>query len=207
MGYYDRYRGDGSLARGIKSYDALIEALREEEGAIEDPDQPLVAVGFDPIYFADQPRLSRHHLDQVSTTRPIFIYHASGHLATVNSAMLTAHQVTKDIQVEGLGRDADGELDGELREPPAMSLCRSGYGAVQRVNNTEAAMVEFGKQATNCGITTCTDLGGLSLLSDKFLAPWQSVTRMSAIRFVLPSTTSAPFLAVKQTVRQQPNAL
>ncbi|NDG91565.1 MAG: amidohydrolase [Gammaproteobacteria bacterium] len=177
MGYYDRYRGDGSLARGIKSYDALIEALREEEGVIEDPDQPLVAVGFDPIYFGDQPRLSRHHLDQVSTTRPIFIYHASGHLATVNSAMLAAHQVTKDIQVEGLGRDADGELDGELREPPAMSLCRSGYGAVQRVNNTEAAMVEFGKQATNCGITTCTDLGGLSLLSDKFLAPWQSVTR------------------------------
>ena len=55
------------------------------------------------------------HLDQVSTTRPIFIYHASGHLATVNSAMLTAHQVTKDIQVEGLGRDADGELDGELQ--------------------------------------------------------------------------------------------
>ena len=68
-------------------------------------------------------------------------------------------------------------------------------------------MVEFGKQATNCGITTCTDLGGLSLLSDKFLAPWQSVTRVSTIRFVLPSTTSAQFLAAKQTVRQQPNAL
>ena len=33
MGYYDRYRGDGSLAPGIKSYDALIEALREEERA------------------------------------------------------------------------------------------------------------------------------------------------------------------------------
>ena len=45
MGYYDRYRGDGSLAPGIKSYDALIEALREEERALEDPGQPLVAVG------------------------------------------------------------------------------------------------------------------------------------------------------------------
>ena len=106
--------------------------------------------------------------------------------------MLTAHQVTKDIQVEGLGRDADGELDGELREPPAMSLCRSGYGAVQRVNNTEAAMVEFGKQATNCGITTCTDLGGLSLLSDKFLAPWKSVTRDEHYSLCLLYTSPSP---------------
>jgi predicted amidohydrolase YtcJ len=177
MGFFDRMRGDGTLAPGIKSYEALIDALRNEESKLTDPNEPLVAVGFDPIYFADQPRLSRHHLDQVSTTRPIFIYHASGHLATVNTAMLDAHHVTRDLEVEGLGRDAEGELDGELREPPAMSLCRSGYGTVQRANNTEEAMWEFARQATNCGITTCTDLGGLSLLSDKFLEPWLSVTK------------------------------
>ena len=108
MGYFERVRGDGTIAPGIKSYAALIDALRAEDLKMTDPEAPLVAVGFDPIYFADQPRLSRHHLDQVSSTRPIFVHHASGHLSTVNSAMLASNGVTKALNVEGLGRDANG---------------------------------------------------------------------------------------------------
>lgn len=176
LGYFQRARGDGSIAPGIKSYAALIAALQDEHQKIADPEEPLVAVGFDPIYFNDQPRLSCHHLDQVSTTRPIFIYHASGHLATVNTAMLVANGVTKALAVDGLGRDAAGELDGELREPPAMSLCRTGYSIVQRANTTEAAMLEFAALARNAGVTTCTDLGGVSLLAPKSLALWRKVT-------------------------------
>jgi len=180
MGYFERVRGDGTIAPGIKSYAALIDALRAEDLKMTDPEAPLVAVGFDPIYFADQPRLSRHHLDQVSSTRPIFVHHASGHLSTVNSAMLASNGVTKALNVEGLGRDANGELDGELREPPAMSLCRTGFSIIQRSNNTEAAMLEFGALARNAGITTCTDLGGVSLLVPKSLELWRKVTEQES---------------------------
>ncbi|MCB1644518.1 MAG: amidohydrolase [Pseudomonadales bacterium] len=176
MGYFDRVRGDGSVAPGIKSYEALINALKAEERKLSDPHEPLVAVGFDPIYFPDEARLSRHHLDQVSATRPIYVHHASGHLSTVNSAMLAANNVTRDLQVDGLGRDADGELDGELREPPAMSLCRTGFSVVQKINNTDQAVIEFGAQACNAGITTCTDLGGVSLLVPKTLDMWRKHT-------------------------------
>ena len=176
LGYFERSRGDGTMAPGIKSYAALIAALQDEHNKMADPEEPLVAVGFDPIYFNDQPRLSRHHLDKVSATRPIFIHHASGHLATVNSAMLETNGVTKALAVEGLGKDDNGELDGELREPPAMSLCRTGFSIVQRANTTEAAMLEFAALARNAGITTCTDLGGVSLLAPKSLALWRKVT-------------------------------
>ena len=70
VGYFDRPMADGSIAPGIQNYDALLDALREHERKLTDPNAPLVAVGFDPIYFPDQPRLTRHHLDQVSSTRP-----------------------------------------------------------------------------------------------------------------------------------------
>ena len=175
-GFFDRPRADGSVAQGIRSYDELIEALRAEEARMEDPNAPLVAVGFDPIYFPDQPRLTRQHLDQVSTQRPVYLHHASGHLATVNTAMLEAHDVHRDLEMEGLGRDADGELDGELREPPAMGLCKSGLRTVMFANSTEHAHVDFGALARNAGITTCTDLAGSSILVPKLLTLMQNVT-------------------------------
>ena len=65
-----------------------IERLKEIDANLEDPDEPILSRGFDPIYFEGEERLTRHHLDRVSRTRPIFLMHASGHLATANTAML-----------------------------------------------------------------------------------------------------------------------
>ena len=176
MGYFERKLPNGETAPGIKSYDELVKALKSIAADLSDPDEPLVAVGFDPIYFPDQPRLSRHDLDKVSSTRPIYLHHASGHLATVNTAMLETNGVTKDMKVEGLGRQADGELDGELREPAAMACCKTGNRIVQRINQTEQALRDFGALACNAGITTCTDLGGASILAPQLLDMWQEVT-------------------------------
>jgi len=176
MGFFDRPLPDGSIAPGVKSYAQLSERLAELDRQMEDPLEPLITRGFDPIYFTSQPRLTLELLDQVSTTRPIFLYHASGHLATVNSAMLTLDNVDKSTQVEGVGRFPNGELNGELREPPAMSLCRTGYRAVQLVNGSEQALRNLGATARNAGITTCTDLAGALLLAPKLKEMWQRVT-------------------------------
>jgi len=176
VGYYDRPLPDGRIAPGIRSYEALIAALRRIHEGLRDPMQPLIAVGFDPIYFSDRPRLTRHHLDQVSRERPIYLHHASGHLATANSAMLALNGVTADLRVEGLGRDTRGDLDGELREPAAMSLCRSAFREIQRSDASEQAMRFFAALANNAGVTTCTDLGGVSVLAPGILERWQKVT-------------------------------
>ena len=176
LGYFERPRADGSIASGLTSYSMLIQALKTEDARLTDPKEEIVATGFDPIYFADQPRLTRHHLDEVSKTRPIYIQHASGHLATVNSAMLEKNGVTNELHVEGLGRDDNGELDGELREPAAMSLCKSGHRTVMFSNNTETALRDFGAMARNVGITTCTDLAGSAILAPKLLDMWRRVT-------------------------------
>ena len=180
MGFFSRKRADGSIAPGIGSYAELLDALRAENAAMEaagaGADVPLVAVGFDPIYFKDEPRLTRHHLDQVTTNRGIYLQHASGHLATVNTLMLEQNQVTKDSKIEGIGRDADGELDGELREPAAMASCRTGARITHQANATEEALLDFAAMARNVGVTTVTDLAGQSLLVPKLKSMWLDVT-------------------------------
>ena len=176
LGYYPRPLPDGRTTPGIQSYAELFVRLRELDAALPDPDTPLIARGFDPIYFPGEPRLDRTQLDAVTATRPIFIYHASGHLATVNSAMLALDGVTRDTRVEGVGRDANGDLNGELREPPAMGLCRTGYRAVMRSNGNEDALWNFGQSARNAGITTCTDLAGSLVLDPRGRDMWQRVT-------------------------------
>ena len=176
LGYFDRKLADGTPAPGIRSYDELIEKLKAEDAKLDDPNAPLVCGGFDPIYFPDQPRLTRHHLDQVSTDRAIYLHHASGHLATANTAMLERNGVTKDLKIEGLGRDADGELNGELREPPAMGTCKDAMRIVHFANTTESALRDFGAMARNVGITTCTDLAGQAILVPKILPMWREVT-------------------------------
>jgi len=176
VGYFDRPLPDGGTAKGFQSYPDLIAHLKTLDEQMSDPTQPLVTRGFDPIYFDDEPRLTLEHLDSVSSTRPIFMFHASGHLATANSAMLALDGVTKDTQVEGVGRFPNGELNGEMREPPAMALCRTGYRAVQLANVTEDALRNFGASARNAGITTCTDLAGGFIIAPRSKAMWQTVT-------------------------------
>ena len=57
------------------------------------------------------------------------------------------------------------------------------------------------KQATNCGITTCTD-GRIIVVVGQVLSA--GVGHRMSYNFALPYARQ--FLAVKQTVRQQPNA-
>ena len=57
----------------------------------------------------------------MSTERPIFVFHASAHLATVNSAMLERHKITADSTTPGVARGSDGEPNGELQEMPAIA--------------------------------------------------------------------------------------
>lgn len=174
VGYFDRLQLDGSVAKGIKSYDELIDVLRALDAKMEDPQQLLLANGFDPIYFSG-PRLSREHLDQVSATRPIYLIHASGHLATVNSAALVQNNITAATETPGVDRDADGEPTGELQEMPAMALVPEAMGQVFARMGGEQGIINYGTAARNAGITTVTDLAGGVLVQPESLAAWKKV--------------------------------
>ncbi len=174
VGYFDRRAPDGRLWPGSTSIDEVVERLVEVESAMDDPFETLVAWGLDPIYFPGE-RLVAHHLDRVSTTRPIFVYHVSGHLATVNTALLERSEINAATPTPGVGRRADGTPDGELQEPAAMMLAGDAFRAVGRAMGTPDAIWNYGYEARNAGHTLVTDLGTSQLIDPDQLDRWQRI--------------------------------
>jgi len=175
VGYFDRRGADGQIRAGCKNVAQLLERLRALDAAVEDPAEQLIVWGFDPIYFEGEDareRLAAHHLDRVSRTRPIFVFHASGHLATVNTALMELEGFAEGAEVEGLPRGADGKPLGELQEPAAMSLARSAYIAFMRSMQSDDSIQRLGAEARYAGLTTVTELGTLPLGNDAVVGSW-----------------------------------
>jgi predicted amidohydrolase YtcJ len=175
VGWFDRHNVEGGTTPGIRTYDALLDRLREIDDATRGSSEPIIVGGFDPIYFRDEARLTREHLDRVSTERPIFVFHASAHLATVNTAMLDRHEITGDAATPGVARDAAGEPNGELQEIPAMSLAMSALSVILQTMNDPEAIEVLGQICANQGITTLTDLAAAGLQRPEGQRRWHDI--------------------------------
>jgi predicted amidohydrolase YtcJ len=158
IGYHDRVAPDGTAWPGLADIDAVLGGLRAAQSELPDTRAPLIAWGFDPIFLTAK-RLDRHDLDTVSKTRPIVVVHSNFHLMTVNSAVLALAGYSRDSDVTGVQRDADGEPNGELQEFaamfPIMRRLDIDFGALGRA---DAAAEAFAAVARRCGVTTATDL-------------------------------------------------
>ena len=172
VGYFDVRAPDGTVLTGCKSIEAVVDRLKEIEAEMP-AGEMLVARGVDPLYF-DGERMYARHLDEVSETRPIYIMHASGHLATVNSAMLRKAEITRDTTMPGVDRDENGEPNGELQEPPAMGLCVEARAKLMEARLTPDGIWNFGYEARNAGHTTVIDLAS-GPLDEEDIAIWRSV--------------------------------
>ncbi len=183
VGFFDRRDPEGKVWDGLTTFDAVIDRLVEAEAELSasgaEANDPLVAWGLDPIYF-DGERLLAHHLDRVSENRPILIFHASGHLVTVNSAMLRRHDIDADSPTPGVDRDADGNPNGELQEPAAMALARSGMAKLGSRLRTEEAMWNYAAESRNAGHTLITDLGTSQLTDPDQLERWTRIVNDEA---------------------------
>ncbi len=162
VGFHARTAPDGKIWSGCIDFDAVIERLCTIEAAMTDPAAPLLAWGFDPIFFGIE-RMTVHHLDRVSTTRAVVILHASQHLMNVNTAALVQAEITRDTEIEGIARfdsgEHIGEATGELQEFAAMFPITRLTGNIFRVAGaTEDSLRMFGQMAQHAGVTTATDL-------------------------------------------------
>ena len=166
-GWFDRRDPAGTTWPGLRSMDAVVARLSEMAARADaegrPAGEPLIAWGFDPIYFGGE-RMTVEHLDRASATRPIVVAHANGHLMNVNTAMLRTAEITRDNEVEGVvkfaaGHAQAGEPTGELQEPAAMFLVLRKVGnAGLLAPMTEAGVRSFARLACRQGVTTATDL-------------------------------------------------
>ncbi|SOY62752.1 Metal-dependent hydrolase [Cupriavidus taiwanensis] len=175
VGYFDRRDPDGRLWRGLRTLAQVIDRLASAASQMRDADAPLLAWGFDPIYFGAS-RLSVRELDRVSATRPIVVMHASVHLMNVNSAMLARAGIDADTDIDGVHKDAQGQPTGELQEFAAMFPVQRvlGSGLSLAAAENAGAVRRFGRVAQLAGVTTATDL--VNDLSPKGLETLHAVT-------------------------------
>ena len=158
-GYFDRMAPSGKVWEGLKDKEAVIARLQDAEAQLEDPDTPLPGWQIDPIYFNNE-RVTRADLDRVSTTRPVGVMHASGHIMNVNSKALELAGLLKPgVNHPGVPLGSDGLPTGELKGPDIMTPVGAHVGFDRdMLACDERGLRDFGRLCVRAGVTTVTDL-------------------------------------------------
>ena len=158
-GWFDRADPDGKLWSGVKSVDAVVERLQAAEAALTDPAAAVSGWQLDPIYM-DNITVTRADLDRVSTTRPVGVLHASGHIMNVNTkALELAGMLKTGHNHPGIPLGADGLPTGELKGPEVMTPVGPFVGFERNLLDAdEAGLRNFAKLCVRTGTTTITDL-------------------------------------------------
>jgi len=156
-GFHDRIDPDGVLWPGLSDLESVVDRLAGIEQDLPDG-APLIGWGFDPIFLASD-RLSRAHLDRVSSTRPVVILFSNFHLMCVNSAALDLVGYDRETNVEGVVKGSDGRPTGELQEMAAMFPIMRRMGIDFRgLTARDEAVRAYASVANRAGVTTVTDL-------------------------------------------------
>ncbi|MDE4097353.1 amidohydrolase [Phaeobacter gallaeciensis] len=172
-GYHDRIDPDGRMWSGMTDIGEVIFGLSEYAGSLEE-DAPLIGWGFDPIFLPTE-RLNRHHLDEISTTRPIAIIYSNFHLMCVNSKALELAGYSRETNAEGVLKGPDGSPTGELQEMAAMFPVMRRLGIDFRSLAQQAPSIQtYGEVAKRAGVTTIADL--FSTMEDSDLDVMLEVT-------------------------------
>jgi len=103
-----------------RDMDEVRRKIAQAAGAAR-PGEWVPAKMLDPSLMPGKP-LSRRDLDAIAPQVPVFVLESNGHVAYVNSKAIELAKVSKDTPdppQARFGRDADGELNGRLDEPPA----------------------------------------------------------------------------------------
>jgi predicted amidohydrolase YtcJ len=158
VGAGERRSPEGRLVAGVRDIDAIVARLKEAEAAIEDPNVPLFAWGFDPLHIGGH-MLTRQDLDRVSKTRPIMVIHASFHISNVNTIVLERTELLHATDISGVVAGKDGLASGELQGIAArFRVFRSLGGNPLSGNLTLADVDRYAASACVQGVTTITDL-------------------------------------------------
>lgn len=144
----------------VNSISALQQALRDYLAGRKLPaGAPLIGAGYDDSQLAEKRHPTRQELDAVSTGHPIVISHASGHFATMNTAMLKLVGYTADTPNPAGGvirREADGKTpNGVVEEAALFKLAK--MLPVPTLDAGVASLMAAHKIYASYGITTAQD--------------------------------------------------
>ncbi len=154
---------------GIPTKEALLKRIGEFAA---DGDGPLVLYGYHNLVQGD---LTRQDLDKIQTSRPLFIWHYSGHDFYLNSAAIGMAKLTPALadQFHGVDLDENGELTGRIYEDAGLALFQTLGPILLNPNHIEKGWNGFESILSRSGVTTIAEMGyGIfgRAMEDQFLS-------------------------------------
>jgi predicted amidohydrolase YtcJ len=159
----------------VDSLASLLDRLRTHPDLGRGDDHWIEGFGFDESRWPEGRKPTRHDLDRVSATQPVFVRRCDSHSLVCNSRALELAGITRETpDPEGgrIGRDDDGEPDGLLAERPAFDLLLglrqppSHAEQVARLARLDAHFLERGIIAVGDLMATLTTPDPLRLFRD-----------------------------------------
>lgn len=140
----------------VHSIAEMIEALKTHPNVGKGPDAWIQGWGYDESKLEEHRTPTRHDLDKVSATQPVYVLRSDCHSGICNTRALELAGITKDTpdpQGGRFGRDPDGTPNGVLTELAANAVVRAVMekpdfdNAVKAIANTAAHYHERGYAA------------------------------------------------------------
>ncbi|MEH6443987.1 MAG: amidohydrolase [Oceanospirillaceae bacterium] len=197
LGFDQQYDPSGNCWPGIVNQQQAISRLQAAQEKLADADMGLIAWHYDPIFWADQKKLlDKHALDLVSKTRPIMVMHASGHIINVNSKLLEMANLDESLHIEGLMRDEQGHLSGELRDLATQFAVLRVLGNPLIGEVDLDILQQYAKLATNVGVTTASEL--YASFDDDSLSSYRTAAAQKNFSLRLYAAQNAETLSIDQ---------
>lgn len=152
---WDMQTPKGTL-KGLPDKASLMAKIAEFEKAA--PNGPLILYGYHNLVQGD---LTRQDLDKISETRPIYIWHFSGHDFYLNSAAITQSKITPALAdtYHGVGLDEDGALNGRIYEDAALVLFATIAPILLAPDHIKRGWEGYESIFAQSGVTSVADLG------------------------------------------------
>ena len=149
-----------------------------------DSDQWLLGLGYDDSLLKEDRHPTVDELDAVSTDRPIYLWHSSGHMGVANSVGLRKLGIDKNARSDASGvieRNPRGRLTGLLKESaaPAMSRFAKDFSLLDYYRIVRAANKEYLRH----GVTTAQS--GAANASLTRALQWLAKLRLLPLRMVV----------------------
>jgi len=176
------------MVRGLPNREAFFQRLREIESDASDG-EPLIVYGFHNLVHGD---LHKSDLDEVTSERPLIIWHYSSHDFYLNSAALewAGIDASWHDQFEGVDLDGNGELTGRVYEDAIGALLQKLGPILLAPDRLSRGLSGFSDLLRAGGVTTVADLGygifTLPLENANIELNWKSADHSGYRLFLVP---------------------
>ncbi|WP_162143727.1 amidohydrolase [Hellea balneolensis] len=142
--------------KGLPDKASLMAKIAEFESIAAEG--PLILYGYHNLVQGD---LTRQDLDLISKTRPIFIWHFSGHDFYLNSAAIDAANLTPALaeKFHGVGLDDNGELNGRIYEDAGLALFQTVGPILLAPEHIQRGWEGYEAIFARSGVTSVAEMG------------------------------------------------